>query len=149
MRLLGFKNQIIGWLILYIILGFVPLAFSGEIIHPFLITPEADVEKYNYAAGIVDTLQPCLLLYLLWASIDFLNHVNIDPKVNDWIKKSTQDVSAIVLALLFYQIKEVVDYLLFENVVPECVSQIWFLVVWELMPVITIMVWAILKAKKE
>lgn len=149
MLLLGFKNQMIGWLMLYITIAFIPLAFSADLIHPFLITPSASIEKYNYAAGIVDKIQPCLLLYVLYSSLSFLGLVNVDSTINNWIKKSTQDVSKVVLVVFFYQVKELCDYLLFENVVPCCISQFWFLILWELLPIVIIMVWAILNTKER
>lgn len=143
MLLLGFKNRMIGWLMLYVSIGFIPLAFSGKIINPFLLTPEAAVEKYNYAAGIISNVQPIILLYVLYACIKYLSKVNIDTLLNNWIKKSIQDVARVVVALLLYQVKELADYMVFENVVPDCFSAFWFLIFWEFCPIALVMVWAV------
>lgn len=149
MLLLGFKNRMIGYLMLYISMGFIPLAFSGELIRPFLLTPGAEVEKYNYAAGIVNSVQPGLLLYVLYACLGYFSTVNLDSTVNDWIKTSIQDVGRVVLALLIYQVKELADYLIFENVVPDCFSAFWFLIFWELCPIGIILAGALAASKSD
>lgn len=148
MKLLGFKERMIGWLMLYVALGFIPLAFTEALIHPFLLTPAAEVEKYNYARNIVDCIKPAILLHVLYASFLYLGQVNIDPTVNNWIKKSTQDVGKVVLALIAYHGKELLDYLAYENAVPECFNPAAFLFLWELLPVFLLLLWAIITANK-
>lgn len=133
----------------YVVIGFMPLAFTGKIIYPFLLTPAADIEKFNYVSHIVDCIQPCILLYVLYASIIHLSRINIDQRVNTWVKKSTQDVGRLVIAILIYQVKELFDYLTYENTIPECFNQTWFLFLWELLPVAVLLFWALMPISKR
>lgn len=142
MKLLGFKNRMIGWLLLCYLIGYLPLAFSFRLIYPFFLIPAAPVEKFNYVAGIVATIQPAILLYVVYSSFAYLNRVNTDSLVNRWIKKSTQDIRRVALALLIYQAKELLDYLTFENVVPDCFDVVWFLFLWEILPILILLGWA-------
>ena len=142
MHLLSFKKLMIGWLMLYISIAFLPLAFSSKLINPFFLTPESVVEKYNYVAGLVHAIQPAILLFVLYSCISYLNQVNLDTLLNNWIKVSFKDVSRVVMALMLYQFKELLDYMVFENVVPTCLNPFWFLFFWEFMPIVILMVWA-------
>jgi hypothetical protein len=148
MHLLSFKRLTMGWLMLYISIGFLPLAFGSKLINPFFLTPENEVEKYNYVAGLVHSIQPAILLFVLYSCISYLSQVNIDSALNNWIKVSFKDVSRVVMALLLYQFKELLDYMVFENVVPECFSPFWFLFFWELLPIVMLMVWATTNTRK-
>lgn len=141
--MLGFKNRIIGWLMLYVSIGFIPLAFSGELIYPFFLTPEAEVEKYNYAANVVRCFQPIMMLYMITALLNYISEVNIDQHLNNWLRDNLADIKRVVIAVLLYRIKELADYLVFENVVPACFSPFWFLIFWELMPIAILMLWAV------
>lgn len=142
-RMLGFKNRMIGWLMLYVSIGFIPLAFSGELIRPFFLTPDAEVEKYNYAANVVRAFQPIMMLYVIIAMLNYIGQVNIDERVNEWLRCSIADIKRVVFAVLLYRIKELADYLVFENVVPACFSPFWFLIFWELIPIAILMLWAV------
>lgn len=134
---------------LYLCIGYLPIAFSGRVIYPFPLTPNAGIEFYNYAAGIVICAQPIILLFLLRSVLLYFQRVNLDRRINDWIKKSTQDVLKMVFAVLLFRIKELGDYLFFENVVPSCFDPFWFLVAWEIAPVVLLITWALISAKRE
>src|SRR6478735_8908302 len=105
MQLLGFKNWVIGWIMIHLCLGYLPLAFSGVLIHPFLLTPGAEIEKFNFIAGIVDCIQPIVGFGILHSVLLHFSRINIDRSVNEWVAQSLEDIDRVVLAMLIFRSK--------------------------------------------
>lgn len=143
MKLLGFKEMVKGWLVFSLALGFLPLAFTEKIIHPFLLTPAAEVEKYNYVAHIVVCIVPIILLGVAYAIVSYYSKINIDERLNKLVKNNNKSISRLLLALIIYYVKELFDYLTYENAMPECFNHAWFLILWELLPVFLLLFWAL------
>lgn len=136
------------WLILFICMGFISMAFSGKVIHPFLLTPEIPIEKYNYIAGMTLEIILAILLYTLYSAFHYILTLIVDYRL-PLSKYKIKLTIRIILGVLIYQLKEFIDYISFGNVMPNCFDEFWFIVIWEIAPIVIILLWAILSMRKK
>lgn len=159
MKLLGYFDRVMYGVGLFFILSYIAVAFPTDIIHPFLLTPAADIEVYNYVDNISNWLRFVLVLSLWYdtsiykgrvnATSEYLEQDGLNRKVYNRVKKSTQAARKFILIPVIYCIKELLDYLAYENninAISDCFNPFWFLIFWELLPVAILLTWAAISA---
>lgn len=156
MKLLGYNKRIISGIGLFFILCFASMGSPSDIIHPFFLIPAAELEIYNYVEHITVWLRFLILfgmlydtLYYLGRLINALEHLELGSvvqKIHKGIKKTTRIARVFTLISIIYCFKELIDYLTYENYIPDCFDHFWFLILWEMLPVAILFIWATLTA---
>lgn len=147
MKLRWYKEVAVGLMLASVAIRWATLAAPVVIIKPFFLAPSVEIEFYNYISGIIREIAPLFLLAVILLNQWFTAKVNFDRAVNRWVKTVTQTVSIFAISLMVYHTKELIDYILFYNVIPDNVDYFRFLFGWEFLPFAAILLFAAWKSK--
>lgn len=149
MKLLNFRNLFKATIVLIIVTGFMPMAIPSGDVSPFIFAPEIQLGLDSYVYYLVKELAYFAVTSLLYFTIKQVRAMNAVEPVNEVINTNMSATIRAANAFRFWRGKEVIDFLLFANAIPDhnLVNPVLFLWVWEVAPVLFVIFYAYRKSE--